>query len=86
MKFSLSDFSKHLRNRRDLSELEEEVEAMKGVVKDINKESNGMAEIEHSLVVLVQQRVNDPISKVRLEITFNWGHTEYTCLYRVPVH
>ena len=59
MKFSLSDFSKHLRDRRDLSELEEEMEAMKGVVKDINKESNGMAEIEHRLVVLVQQRVND---------------------------
>ena len=67
MKFSLSDFSKHLRNRRDLSELEEEVEAMKGVVKDINKESNGMAEIEHRLVVLVQQRVNDLCSLWRQE-------------------
>ena len=67
MKFSLSDFSKHLRGRRDLSELEEEVEAMKGVVKDINKESNGMAEIEHRLVVLVQQSVNDLCSLWRQE-------------------
>lgn len=67
MKFSLADLSKHMRGRRDLSELEEEVEAAKGVVKDINKESNGMAEIEHRLVVLVQQRVNDLCSLWRQE-------------------
>ena len=28
-------------------------------------------------------RSSTPISKLRLEITSNWGHTEYTCLYRV---
>ena len=27
-----------------------------------------------------------PISKLRLEISSNWGHTEYSCLYRVRVH
>ena len=58
MKFSLADFSKQLRDRRDLSELEEEIVAMKGVVEDINKERAGVAELDHRLG-LMQQRVND---------------------------
>eukprot|EP00092_Neocalanus_flemingeri_P019299 GFUD01020905.1.p1 GENE.GFUD01020905.1~~GFUD01020905.1.p1 ORF type:complete len:526 (-),score=203.16 GFUD01020905.1:211-1728(-) len=27
-----------------------------------------------------------PISQLRLQVTSNWGHPEYTCLYRVRVH
>ena len=40
---SLADFSKKLRDMRDLSKLEEEVEAMKAVVEDINKDIKGVA-------------------------------------------
>jgi len=73
MKFSLEDFSKQLRDRRDLSELEEEVKTIKGVVENINKERNGVGDLDHRLG-LVQQRVNhlsegrDEVSKLEKEV------------------
>merc|ERR1719318_1699490 len=73
MKFSLADFSKKLRDGRDLSELEEEVEAIKRVVEDTNKEGNVVAKLEHRLE-LIQQKVNDlgdgsdAVSKLEKEV------------------
>ena len=33
-----------------------------------------------------QQYYNKPISVIELKIESNWGHKDYTCLYKFRVH
>jgi len=88
-KVKMASFAiEHIRPSPDLSSAPQNVEVFDHVLgKSLLNATYSISDTSSSLQIYsMTNGVLPVVSKLRLEIHSNWGHPDYTCIYRVRIH